>query len=225
MYKFPKKTTQIVHQQTVDDFKKESSRRAPSESCRTIVFHEWPKNATTRREMKHLLEFSQKFYPKVRFVLDPEIHELKAKLASGMTERYRNENYYVAGKLLDSLALTCDTKKVGTKEVKEVKTTIFGHVLITNVLIVSRPGITTAGLARRESGFACYSTNKSSPMTLVHEIGHLFGLRHCQLELPTCIMVAGKDDTYTSTKKRKGSELSQTFCEDCMQKITIAGVI
>ena len=83
----------------------------------------------------------------------------------------------------------------------------------------------TAGLARRETGVAIYSTyHDSDYIDCVHELGHLLGLRHCSST--SCIMRAGGDSALLKKKKNNKKALSQpqTFCTDCQAKVDVAFV-
>lgn len=219
MYRIPKKTEQKTYHQTVEDFTNDKERRSPNSIQNKIVFYFWqPDDAktTSKKEIKQILkqytELCQFHYPKMR--IESNLQELKI-VKKDSIERIFKSYAYQADKLLDQF----------TTQINCGSNDVWANILITNVLMVHRPGITTTGLARRTTGHAVISTLGSVPITLVHEIGHLFGLSHCQEDL-TCIMRAGSDLGMATPGKASKDEIKAEkvakWCDTCTLKLQVS---
>lgn len=137
------------------------------------------------------------------------------KVTKEMQIIHRRIRYIHASKLLDCL-LDNLTEKNESK-----------HLLLTSTPLVTRPrgDMLTAGLARRVSGIACVSSHSHSGgqlteeqiiHTILHELGHLLGLSHCQ---GPCLMIAGSENPVGSVKKSTANDIS-TLCSTCKNLIT-----
>ena len=203
----PSIAPQATYVQTLATFTTEV-RRQPTPSNKQVHLYYWSPTPTPAKQIARLLTELQtlgtKYYPKLEFVVMPQL-ELKECSSAGtksqdLISRYRKEVYYVAGKLLD-----------------KVPGGAFARLLVTPVGLVSRPTMLTAGLARRETGVAIYSTYaEAENTTLMHELAHLLGIRHCT---NACLMKAGSNGPLVKKKKKA---VPQTFCAECQAKVDVA---
>jgi hypothetical protein len=210
-------------QQTVKDFTKEKLRRFPTIDKKAIQLYYWHPNETsakvssyTRKRNIKLVELCRKYYPKMEFKMNYLDFITVGKGKDAIT-KYRRDVFYVASKLLDQFY---------SEVIKGEEDGVFGHVLLTPMRMTQRPGIVTDGLAKRMIGVACVCTceGKSSDLTLIHEIGHLFGLRHCQNS--ACIMRAGKEENFAllgkETRDDEKTSDATKFCDTCLLKLSEA---
>ncbi|AYV78685.1 MAG: hypothetical protein Edafosvirus24_11 [Edafosvirus sp.] len=203
--KIPPRIPPTKIEQTLDDYKKDKSRRIPTSTNCKIKLYWWePKGSVTKPKLisniiSDCITTCMKYYPLLTFVHDAT--PLILNDSKETTERYRRQIYYKASALLNVLPTE----------------SAFAHVCVTSTGLVGRPGILTNGLARRETGVACFSTaNGGGAKILVHELAHLFGLRHCSDT--SCIMKAGEESSF---KKLIDKNEPSEFCDICQSKLAI----
>lgn len=211
--KIPKIEEQKKYKQTLKDFISDIDRRIPNKNKLTVAVYYWSPSESTqsRKEIKMLFEtytqLFKKYYPKLKLQLMPLFDENsligKGKDAFSIIHK---DKIYNAKKLFDSFE----------KSINNSQNNIFANILIVNVIMSNRPGLTVEGIARRETGLAIISTHKCSVLTIIHEMAHLLGIRHCDF---LCIMMEGKENSHLKPKLDKNKEID-IFCEQCTTKIT-----
>ncbi len=191
---------QVVHVQSLEAFTSDTERRHPTKTNHTVTLQWWSPTPVPSKEIRQVLAaicaLGAKLLPSLTFAIAPP---LELKESKDAVERYRKETYYKSNMLM-----------------QQVSVETYAHLIITPVGIVSRPTMLTAGRADRTTGVAIYSTYKDAdPITAIHELAHVLGIRHCT---NVCIMKAGSDGPLVKKKKVE----PHTFCTTCQAKISVA---